>query len=338
MRKLTIQLIILFLVTGFTTSRSFGQETVYKQLYKEAFSEQYRMLREEKPIDFKQAVFLTENAYHRGELNYESFKDEISLIGNQLRALINQKKLTGYRTAGNWAVFTYLMDSLPINNYTPCTYDFEDFMGTKDWTKMFVTKLMKTKKGNCHSLPYYYKILCEEIGVNAHLALAPNHIYIKHIDEKGEWTNVELTNGGFPRDQWLITQMAISIEAIRNEIYMKPLTQKESIALTMFDLATAYEFQYGIDSFYLAVIDTALTHFPTCIPLLMSKANYYTEAGKNEQAKEHPDQTILKEMYDNQRLVYQQINELGLKNMPAELYEKWVETIRDDKQKSIFKN
>ena len=296
------------------------------------------MLKEEIPIDFKRAVFITENAYHKGTIDYKNFKNEIEQTGNKLKNLIKQRGLTGYKTAGNWAVFAFMTDSLPVNNYTPCTYDFEDFMGEKDWTNMFVTKLMKTRSGNCHSLPYYYKILCEEIGAKAHLTLAPNHIYIKHIDEKGQWTNVELTNGGFPRDQWIIKQMAISVEAIKNEIYMKPLTDKESIALIMFDLASAYEFQFGVDSFYLSVVDTALAYFPNCIPLLMNKANYYSKTGMKEQEKSNPNTKILKEMYENQELVYEKINNLGHKEMPLELYEQWVQSVENEKQKRTITN
>lgn len=322
---LTLLAILTFLVC-------YGQESTNK-LYQNAFNEQHRMLKGEIPIDFKRAVFITENAYLKGTLDYGIFKNQISETGNKLKNLISQKGLSGYKTAGNWAVFTYMTDSLPINDFKPCTYDFEDFMGENDWTKMFTTKLMKTKSGNCHSLPYYYKILCEEIGASAHLTLAPNHIYIKHIDEKGQWTNVELTNGGFPRDQWIIKQMAISVESIKNEIYMKPLTDKESIALTMFDLASAYEFQFGVDSFYLSIIDTALIYFPNCIPLLMSKANYYSKTGMKEQEKNNPSQEVLKEMYDKQELVYAQINNLGHKDMPLELYEQWVQSVENEKQK-----
>ena len=69
-----------------------------------------------------------QNAYHKGSLNYETFKNEIAQTGIMLKNLIRQRGLTGYKTAGNWAVFTYMTDSLPINNYTPCTYDFDDFI------------------------------------------------------------------------------------------------------------------------------------------------------------------------------------------------------------------
>jgi len=184
------------------------------------------MLKGQTPVNFKRAVFITENAYNKGTLNYAAFCSDITKTGSVLKEMIRKKGIQGFRTAGNWAVFTYMSDALPENALKPFTYDFDDFMGDKDWRKMFVTKLVREHKGNCHSLPYYYKILCEEIGASASLALAPNHMYIKHQDEKGQWTNVELTNGGFPRDQWIIKEMAITVEAIKNNTYMAPLNPK----------------------------------------------------------------------------------------------------------------
>jgi hypothetical protein len=282
---------ILFILTF--ALRSAGQ-TDSAKFYKEAFTEQLQMLKGQKSIDFKRAVFVTENAYYKGQLNYQSFCNDITSTGQKLKELIKQRGLEKYKTSSNWAVYTFMTDSLPINNYKPCTYDFNDFMGDKDWTKMFVTKLMKTKSGNCHSLPTYYKLLCEEIGGNASLALAPNHLYIKHLDEKGQWTNVELTNAGFPRDQWIIKEMAISVEAIKNGVYMTPLSTKESIAMTMLDLVNAYEFQHGYDSFVLKVANAALVYFPKCIPLLMTKANYYKAIGLAENKKQNPNTEFMK--------------------------------------------
>jgi hypothetical protein len=315
------------------TLLTFGQTADPKTIYKQAFNEQLQMLKGQKPIDFKRAVFLTENAYYKGQLNYQTFCNGIAATGQQLKELIKQRGLQNYKTAGNWAVFSYMTDSLPINNYKPCTYDFDDFMGDKDWTKMFVTKLIKTRSGNCHSLPYYYKILCEEIGGKASLALAPNHVYIKHIDEKGQWSNVELTNGGFPRDQWIIKQMAISVEAIKSGIYMNPLSQKESIAMTMFDLASAYEFQFGNDDYVLQTANTALQYFPNCIPLIMMKANCIRDKIKAEQKKANPN----KELINNNIAIYKKtigtIDSLGHKDMPTELYQEWVKSVDDEKAK-----
>lgn len=326
-------LILTFILFVSGAMLTLGQTADPKTIYKQAFNEQLQMLKGQKPLDFKRAVFLTENAYHKGTLNYQTFCNEITVTGQKLKLLIKQRGLEKYKTAGNWAVFTYMTDTLPINNNTPYTYDFDDFMGDKDWTKMFVTKLMKTHSGNCHSLPYYYKILCKEIGADASLALAPNHVYIKHIDEKGQWTNVELTNGGFPRDQWIIKQMAISVEAIKSGIYMTPLTEKESIAMTMFDLANSYEFEYGNDEFVLSICDTALTYFPNCVPLLMSKANCIRDMIEAEKKKQNPN----KDFVNNNIALYKKINtridDLGYKDMPIELYQEWVQTVENEKAK-----
>jgi hypothetical protein len=322
--------IILFILTVALHSTA---QTDSAKFYKEAFAEQLQMLKGQKPISFKRAVFLTENAFYKGQLNYQTFCNSISSTGQQLKTLIKQRGLDKFKTASNWAVFTYMTDSLPVNNYKPCTYDFDDFMGDKDFTKMFVTKLMKAKSGNCHSMPTYYKILCEEIGGTASLALAPNHLYIKHIDERGQWTNLELTNGGFPRDQWIIKEMAISVEAIKSGAYMSPLTAKQSIALTMFDLTSAYKFQHGYDSFVLKVTNTALTYFPKCIPLLMTKANYYKTVGEAEKKKKNPNVQFLKDNYALYKQTLAKIDKLGYKEMPTELYEQWVKSVEKEKTK-----
>jgi len=326
-QTLTIMLFILTVVDNATA------QTDSVRYYKEAFAEQLKMLKGQKPIDFKRAVFITENAYYKGQLSYKSFCNEITSTGQKLKTLIKQRGIEKYKTSSNWAVYTYMTDSLPINNYNPCTYDFNDFMGDKDWTKMFVTKLMKTKSGNCHSLPIYYKLLCEEIGGTASLALAPNHLYIKHLDEKGQWANVELTNAGFPRDQWIIKEMAISVEAIKSGAYMTPLTPKESIAMTMLDLASAYEFQHGYDSFVLEVADVALVYFPKCVPLLMTKANYYRSIGLAEKNKQNPDTEFMRNNYAMYKAALSKIDRLGYKEMPTELYEQWVQDVEKEKKK-----
>ncbi|MEP7197470.1 MAG: hypothetical protein ABI851_13190 [Saprospiraceae bacterium] len=329
MNKIILSLILFISGTLLTQAQTADTKAIYKQ----AFNEQLQMLNGKKTIDFKRAVFLTENAYYKGQLNYQSFCNQISTTGQQLKTLIQQRELQGYKTAGNWAVFTYMTDSLPINDFKTCTYDFDDFMGDRDWTKMFVTKLIKTRSGNCHSLPYYYKILCEIIGAKASLALAPNHVYIKHIDENGQWSNVELTNGGFPRDQWIIKQMAISVEAIKSGIYMNPLSQKESIALTMFDLANAYKFQFGDDKFVLEIANTALIYFPKCIPLRMTKANCIKDIIEIEMKKEKPNSEFIKRNIALYKRTIARIDSLGYKDMPTELYQEWVNSVEEEKTK-----
>ncbi len=49
----------------------------------------------------------------------------------------------------------------------------------KLWSNMFVSTLIATGKGNCHSMPLLYKLIMDELGEKCWLALAPNHMYIK---------------------------------------------------------------------------------------------------------------------------------------------------------------
>jgi hypothetical protein len=264
----------LFLISflQFTVIAAVFSQTI-KDNYALAFKEQLRMASGQSPASFKRAVFLTENAFYRNKLSYPVFCSDVAKIGGQLKSMIAQRGLSRFKTAGNWATFSYMTDTIQANGLRPFTYDFDDFTGAKDWSKQFVTKLLKTHSGNCHSLPFLYKILCEEIGANAYLALAPNHVYIKHQDEKGQWTNVELTNPGFPRDQWIIKEMAITVEAIKKNIYMTPLSQKQSIAFAMFDLACGYKSFYGYDRFVFNTATAALKYYPKCVPLMQLKAN-----------------------------------------------------------------
>lgn len=113
---------------------------------------------------------------------------------------------------------------------------------------MFVTKLLKKWKGNCHSLPYLYKILTDEFNVPCHLAFAPNHIYIKLFSEKSGWYNTELTSGTFPIDAWIIALGHVTIDAIRNTLYMDTLSNKQAVANCLVDLAQGYLHKYDKDN------------------------------------------------------------------------------------------
>jgi len=315
------------------TSFCASADTTHIKYYQLAFEEQQQMLRGEIPFDFRRAVFITENSYYEGKLKYADFKKVIAETGIKLKNFIVESEMSSYKTAGQWAAFTYMTEKLEINNHKVYTYDFEDYFGEEDYTKMFVTKLMKEKNGNCHSLPYLYKILCDEIGVETHLAITPNHVYIKHISEKGSWTNVELTNASFPKDKWIVKDFEIPKKAVENKLYMQPLSNEETLSITLFDLANAYDVQFGVDSFYLSIVDTALSYFPHCVPLLMNKANYYTELGNRERKRAFPSLEYLAALKKSEDFVDEKIRELGHRGMSKKMYAKMVRMMAKQKVK-----
>ena len=58
----------------------FAQTRDSIQIYKDAFAEQLQMLKGEKPLSYKRAIFLTENAFHKGKLDYKIFSQEFNIF------------------------------------------------------------------------------------------------------------------------------------------------------------------------------------------------------------------------------------------------------------------
>ena len=186
-----------------------------QSLYDDAYSQVESMLSEKDSLDFKKAVFLTENAYFENWLDEEAFNAYIQSNTSLCRGVMASGDIIYPETdkekaTAQCAVFVFMTDSIPVDTedgvviHTPFTYNFDDFAGQKDWSNMFVSTLMQTQKGNCHSLPYLYKIIMDELGQDCYLSLAPNHIYIKANNKRAGWYNIELTCGDFPTDAWLM--------------------------------------------------------------------------------------------------------------------------------------
>lgn len=313
----------------------YGQSTIdtlqkHKQLYENAYIEINQMLEGKKTISFKRAVFLMENAFLKNTWTYEKFNGKITSITTKLKQLVKDRHIEQFKTSGNWAAFSYMTDSIPQNNFRPFTYDFENFLPDKDPTVGFVTKLLTTNKGNCNSLPFLYKILVEDIGASASLAIAPIHCYIKHKDEKGKWVNLEMTSGSFARDEWIMQESGVTVEQIKSGIYMNALSQKESLALVLKELADNYQFQFGIGQLDLKIIETALKYYPTGSNLYMVKFEHYRQIllkARKENNKSLEDDCNKTLFSIDQKLI-----SLNYKERSKDDYENWVKENSKSKQ------
>jgi len=316
------------LVPLFITTIQAQQTNSY---YFDVYSRIESMLSGRDSLNFKKAVFLTENAYFENQLNEEAFNDDIQFYTSICRDIIASGNIVYPEkdieiAAAQCAAFLFMTDTIPIQIgqnivvHTPFEYNFDDYAGQKDWSNMFVSKLMATKKGNCHSLPYLYKIIMDEMRYDCYLALAPNHIYIKAQNKRVGWYNIELTCGDFPTDAWLMASGYIHTDAIRNGIYMKQLADKESISLCLVDLAQGYQAKFGIEdgSFILKCCDTALSYFPNYINALLLKAETLTALHKQTE-----NELLLSQM----NKVYTQIHDLGYRKMPKGMYLNWLKTL-----------
>lgn len=223
------------------------------------------MLGGKTPLNLKEAVFSVENAYFEGQLDRKRYEKSILDMATTARLKAEQD---GYNwntpATKNIMLFRVMSDTLavkmpfgerPVVSY-PMQYDFDDFWGREDQSKLFVTKLLATHKGQCHSLPLLYLILCEAVGTEANLAYSPHHSYIKFKDQRNNWYNLELTHGRMVTDAFIIGSGFITSAAIRHGIYMEPQTKKQVVAQCLSDLAISYAHKYGYDKFVIQCADS----------------------------------------------------------------------------------
>lgn len=298
-----------------------------------AYNEISSMLGGEDSLSIKRAVFLTEWAYLEGKLDYNTFCDSIDTTVAKLREFIKINNLERYKTAGNFALFEYFTKPCPLNGNRPFLYDFEDFTGDIDCRKLFVTKVIETHTGQCTSLPLYYKILSDELGAESFLALAPHHMYIKHIDEYDRWVNIELTNGHFSTDAYMISSMSISAEAIKNKVYLDALSQKESVAMLLSNLAAVYKKKYDYDDFTLRCNEKTLEYFPHYMHALFMKFNTLQKIGLAyiDKFGQAPSD-FMDNNYQEFKSIQQTIENFGYREITRENYEEWVRTIDEEKK------
>ena len=313
--------------------------------FEAAYEELANMMTGKQRPDLKRAVFLTENAWHNDKLSYADFCQQIDDIVAIMRKMVNERGLEAYKTAGNWAAHTYLCKPIPENDFKPYTYNFDDAFGGKDFTNTFVTQLLATKGGTCHSLPLLYKILTDEYGGQlSHLAMAPNHMYIKHKDEKGTWFNLELTNGHFSSDAWIISSSHIKAEAIQQKVYMSALTQQESIGVCMDDLVHGYVKKHGYgynDNFLLRCLNASLQVNPADIVAIGAKSNALTQQLlKASKKRGIPDIKSAHKVPELQALaaeveaIYKLTDDLGYEEMDKKAYNEWIGKMRKESTNS----
>ena len=359
MRTLSVISVLFFM---FQTGRAQTEQERYDQ----AFERIECMLLETCGASFKDAVFEVESAYLNGQLNKQEFDKSVGFLVNLVTQLTisqdliydmpDKDKVIKYA-----ALFTAMTDTVRVQLDSstmlillPFTYDFDDVWGNQEWSNMFVSKLLDTKKGNCHSLPFLYKILAEEIGVNAHLAVAPNHFYIKHQSKASGWYNTELTSGIFPIDAWLMASGYIHLDAIVNRLYMEALNDKQTLAILLIDLAKGYERQLGSQAkpeFIEKCYTTTLEYYPHYINALLLQAEQTKKRFDRLMVKHgatHPSEIFhvreAQETYQEMTLLYAHIHELGYRKMPEEMYLNWLVSLKEERSKyenkeiSIFKS
>lgn len=245
-----------------------SQRMTAEDYYVSAFNEMSDMLAGKDSLSIKRAVFLAEWAYLEGQLDYQKdFCKEINRITTFLNLFYDANKLSAYKTGKQMALNDYFFKPYSGNGFKPYTYDFENYFDDKDWEGQFVSKLMKTHKGQCRSLPWMYKILAKEFGADVSITHAPRHCYIMYRDEDHltpeEWINLEVTTNQMVPSWWIKQDFEISDSAVTAGTYMTPLTDEQTVASQMAELALGYVAKFNrYDEFAYWCVTKSLEFYP----------------------------------------------------------------------------
>lgn len=320
------------------------QSTKY---FRQAFTQLIEMQNSIRPFSLKEAVFIIENAYTDNTLDKNDYLKRIKIKVDALKMLMKKEKISASNNLGKNYIIQKLFseriveykDTVVWRVHKPFQYDFEDFLGENDWSKMFVTKLLKTGKGQCHSMPLMYLILAEEIDAKAWLSLAPEHSFVIFNDGR-TFYNYETTNGNPVTYDWLMESGYINSMAIKNRIYLDTLGQDGLISTLLADLIMGYTNKFGYDNFMASMVDTLLSINPKSIQGQIFKADLLVlETKKNlqkvgtppvEQIPNYPD---AHKSYSALMKQYDFIDGLGYVQMPKDKYSAWLASLNNEKHK-----
>ena len=139
----------------------------------------------------------------------------------------------------------------------------------------------------------------------------------------------------------------ISIDAIRNGLYMDTLSTKQAVANCLIDLAHGYQQKFGRENpdFVIKCCNTVLEHHPVNVNAMLTKAeaqkHYIDLQMKKQDVKKVEDlfaNTTIAEMYSDMEQTYVQLHQLGYRRMPERMYMEWISLLKNEPNKYTNKS
>lgn len=186
-------------------------------------------------VDYAQVQTAIERAANP-KFDAKAFNTTLDHWANLVRARVP-------KGASPTVVMTALGDVIytpgPWNNNHPFSYDLDDPFG-KVYENELVSTYLRTRKGNCVSMPTLLIILGQKLGLTMTLSQAPQHEFARLQDVNGRWFNIEATSPGSPPDSKYIDEMHITPQQIESGIYLRTTTPHETVAGMLEPLEAVY--------------------------------------------------------------------------------------------------
>ena len=180
----------------------------------------------ESRLDFLDAATAFDRAID-GRSDSSAARTTVSRLVDAARQMAGPNPSDAYKLA---AVRKAIYGSGPWNYNRPFTYDLADPLGLQVRSKMFST-YVRTRKGNCVSMPVLFLIVADRMGLKVRLAAAPLHLFVRYTDPAGVDHNLEATSGGHEaRMDWYRANLPMTDRAVQSGIYMRTLGKRETVA------------------------------------------------------------------------------------------------------------
>jgi hypothetical protein len=313
-----------------------------RNAWQKAYENSLQQLLKFNPDSFSitRAVYLTERAYYDKPFTYEEFEGAVKEWASLTKQILQKEGLNETNnTAVNYAIQklfsrpnTYY-DSIKKKSYPfpQLRYDFDDPFGDKDWRKMFVTKLLETGTGQCHSLPLLYLCIAEQLNTKAYLSLSPNHSFIQYFDQQGNRYSFETTNGNLVSQSWLMQCNYINATALKNKFYLDTLSSRKLYAQCLSDLLLGHLMKIGCNKLSDKIMQKIQAIDTVNIVALMTQANMSTSlyrekanAAGNPPLRDFKHYPALNAAYNVMNVLRQKVDQTGYTQMPIEEYKKWL--------------
>lgn len=176
---------------------------------------------------------------------------------------------------------TFLYAPGAWNDHEPFQYSKTDPQGVR-FKNRLLSNYIKTREGNCITMPILMAILGDRIGLDMKLALAPRHMVIRYTNEAGETVTLEATDRGLPSSlENYRKYLPITDTALENGLYLRALTPRETAAVisTIVSDRLSDSVQAGdnttVFSEQVSILNYVLQQYSTFAAALVQKADTY---------------------------------------------------------------
>lgn len=217
-------------------------------------------------------------------LNGEAVEDELDRLADQVRRFAGPDAQDGPKLG---AIRRVIYESGSWNGHRPFRYN-PDYPDGDHIPDKLLANYLRTRLGNCVSMPILMLVLAERVGVKLALVSAPRHIFLRYVAPDGGVFNIEATSGGLPaRDEWFRGNFSMSDRALESGLYMRALSPREGAAL----MATTVLEQVHVARRYaetIAVAQAILDHDPLAGQVMAAQASAYGALILSEFSAKYP--------------------------------------------------